>query len=156
VGPFSVAEWILTGDTATYDVFITHSWRFHDDWKRIGALLDGVDGFKWRNFSVPWYDPAMDPNTTVGDKFVHDWLESQIIPCHVFIFLESVYAINSARNWVKEEVELARTHGLPVIGLPTFGAADLGDPLKEMVDCVSQWDAASIVEKIKEVAASKQ
>src|SRR5205814_9540882 len=80
-------------ESVTYDVFITHAWRYHDDWNRAADVLDGVAGFKWRNFSVPWYDPAMDPNTAVGGRFVRDWLEGQIQPSNVVLFLDSVYSV---------------------------------------------------------------
>lgn len=136
-------------DTAfTYDVFITHAWRFHDDWNRVGATLDGVAGFKWRNFSVPWYDPAMDPNTPVGSRFVHDWLESQILPCHVVVYLESVYAVKSARKWVDIELEMARTLDKPVIAISVRDAADLADVAGGKLHAVVSWDGAAIADAI--------
>ena len=69
-----------------YDLFITHAWRYHDDWTRVGEMLDKFLGDFWRNFSVPWYDPALDPNTEVGKRLVHRWLEQQIVPTCGVIF----------------------------------------------------------------------
>jgi hypothetical protein len=63
-----------------YDLFLTHAWRYHDDWTRMAEMLDHCDGVKWRNFSVPWHDPAMDANTEVGGRSIRNWLESQIVP----------------------------------------------------------------------------
>src|SRR5262249_37199648 len=104
-----------------YDIFITHAWRYHDDWTRMGDLLDGFLGSSWRNFSVPWYDPALDPNTEVGHRLIHQWLEQQIVPTCGIVLLSSVYDNKSARRWVELEVELARKHQKPIVGVPTFG-----------------------------------
>jgi len=139
-------------DSITYDVFVTHAWRYHDDWNRAADILDGVAGFKWRNFSVPWYDPAMDPNTAVGGKFVRDWLESQILPSHVVLFLDSVYAVKSARKWLDTELEMARAARKPVIALPASGAAGVDLKVLTMADAVVPWDGLVIARTIVEAA----
>jgi hypothetical protein len=137
----------------TYDVFITHAWRYHDDWNRISSVLDNLTGFKWRNFSVPWYDPAMDPNTKVGGDFVRNWLESQILPCHAILFLDSVYSVRSARKWLDAEVEMARASGKPIIALPSFGAPGVGMAVASMVDAVIPWDGGVVAQAIASVSA---
>ena len=104
-----------------YDLFITHAWRYHDDWTRVGEMFDKFLGDFWRNFSVPWYDPALDPNTEVGKRLVHRWLEQQIVPTCGVILLSSVYENKSAQKWVVLEVELARKYQKRIVGLPTFG-----------------------------------
>lgn len=135
-------------DADTCDVFISHAWRYHDDWNRAADTLDKVDGFKWRNFSVPWYDPAMDPNTKVGGEFVRNWLESQILPSHAMLFLDSVYAVKSARKWLDLELEMARAAGKPVIGLPAYGAFGVGIATANLVDGVVPWDGAMIAQAL--------
>ena len=138
----------------TRDIFITHAWRYHDDWTRMSDLLDRYPGLSWRNFSVPWYDPAMDPNTEVGGKFIRRWLESQIIPAVAVILLGGVYAVNSSRKWVEMEVDMARRHLKPVIGAPAFGSNDMAADAHALVDVVVSWDAAEIVAAIDRLAAS--
>ena len=107
-----------------YDLFITHAWRYHDDWTRVGEMFDKYLGDGWRNFSVPWYDPALDPNTDVGKRLVYRWLEQQIMPTCGVILLSSVYENKSAQKWVMLEVELARKYEKRIIGLPTFGMTE--------------------------------
>jgi MTH538 TIR-like domain (DUF1863) len=139
-------------DADTYDVFITHAWRYHDDWNRIAEVLNRVAGFKWRNFSVPWYDPAMDPNTAVGGQFVRNWLESQILPCHAVLFLDSVYAVRSARKWLDTEIEMARAAGKPIIALPAFGAAGVDAAVASKADAVMVWDGVAVARAIASLA----
>ncbi len=136
----------------TYDVFITHAWRFHDDWSRAGALLDEVEGFRWRNFSVPWHDPAMDPNTERGGRFLQDWLETQILPCHVFVFLDSVYAIRSARKWLDTELQVARAAGKPVIALPIEGSTGLAESVDIPRQAIVPWNGKALTDAIAAAA----
>lgn len=136
----------------TYDVFITHAWRYHDDWTRVGALLDQCAGFSWRNFSVPWYDPAMDPNTETGSRFVRRWLESQIIPVAVVLFLGSVHAVKSARKWVELEVEMARLHRKPILGLPTYGESELSAEARPLIDATVGWGGEVLTAAIARAA----
>lgn len=138
----------------TYDVFITHAWRYHDDWTRVGTVLDECSGFSWRNFSVPWYDPAMDPNTENGARFVRRWLESQIIPVSVVLFLGSVHAVKSARKWVELEVEMARRHSKPVIGLPPFGNTELTEEARALVDTTVGWTGEALAAAIARAAGA--
>jgi hypothetical protein len=79
---------------------------------------------------------------------VHAWLESQIIPCHAVIFLDSVYAVKSARKWVDMELEMARRHGKRIIGVQDHGKAEISAEGRERVDVVVPWDAAALVEAI--------
>ena len=137
-----------------YDLFITHAWRYHDDWTRVGEMFDKFLGDSWRNFSVPWYDPALDPNTEVGKRLVHRWLEQQIVPTCGVILLSSVYENKSAQKWVVLEVELARKYQKRVIGVPTFGADTMTPQAAALVDVQCPWDAETIVTALDAAAAA--
>ena len=128
-----------------YDLFITHAWRYHDDWTRMGDLMDRFMGESWRNFSVPWYDPALDPNTELGNRLVHRWLEQQIVPACGIILLSSVFDNKSARRWVELEAGLARKHQKPIIGVPAFGQEAMSAEAATLVDAACPWDAEQII-----------
>ncbi|WP_162915036.1 TIR domain-containing protein [Desertibaculum subflavum] len=132
-------------DEQVYDIFITHAWRYHDDWTRLSDLLDATLKSSWRNFSVPWYDPGLDPNTEVGRQRVHLWLEQQIAPTCAVILLSSVFESKSARKWILLEVEMARKYGKRIIGLPAHGAEAMMPEAAELVDLRVGWDATQIV-----------
>jgi hypothetical protein len=126
------------------DIFITHSWRYHDDWMRLNDSLKDFEGFDLRNFSVPWYDPGMDPNKEVGRKFVDDWLEGQISPVHVVFFLDSVWSIKSAHRWLTRQYEMAKSMGKPIVGLPTYGETGLRSETTRFCDMVVGWEPAEL------------
>ncbi len=141
----------MTADRKMYDLFITHAWRYHEDWTQLSEMLDKLPGLAWRNFSLPWHDPAMDPNSEVGGKFIYDALEVQIIPVHGVILLAGVYAVRSARRWLDLEVEMARSHNKPIIGVPAIGQTEAPEEVKALCDATVGWDAATLVAALDQV-----
>ena len=139
--------------TKSYDIFMTHAWRFHDDWTRLSELMDKMPGIQWRNFSLPWHDPAMDPNTELGGRFIRDFLENQIIPVDVVVLLAGVYEIKSARRWLDMEVKMARKHNKPIIGMPAIGKETVPDEVRVLCDTNSGLDGARLIATIDEVRA---
>jgi hypothetical protein len=135
----------------SYDIFLTHAWRFHDDWTKFSRLMDNTPGIVWRNFSLPWHDPAMNANTEVGGHFIRNFLESQIIPVHSVVLLSGVYAINSARRWFDMEVEMARKHNKPLLGIPAFGEKTVPDEVSSLCDACCGWDAVQLLATIDQV-----
>jgi hypothetical protein len=131
-----------------YDIFLTHAWRFHDDWTRFSELLDACHGVSWRNFSLPWHDPAMNANTEVGGKFIRNFLETQIIPVHAVVLLSGVHAIVSARRWFDMEVEMARKHNKPLIGVPAVGENSVPEEIGDLCDVCCEWDAKKLFEAV--------
>ena len=113
--------------------------------------MDQIPGILWRNFSLPWHDPAISPNTEAGGRFIRSSLESQIIPVHVVVLLAGVYAIRSARLWVDMEVEMAKKHNKPIIAMPAINKDSIPDELVTLCDASSGWDAARLMATIDEV-----
>ncbi|MDP1771317.1 MAG: TIR domain-containing protein [Methylobacter sp.] len=139
-----------------YDIFLTHAWRFHDDWTKFSELLDNTPGIAWRNFSLPWHDPAMNANTEVGGRFIRDFLESQIIPVHCVVLLTGVYEIKSARRWFDMEVEMARKHNKPLIGVPAIGEETIPDEVSSLCDACCGWDAIQLLATVDKVRARQE
>lgn len=45
----------------TYDLFISHAWKYGDDYDRLVALLDSALYFSYRNYSAPKDKPIAAP-----------------------------------------------------------------------------------------------
>jgi hypothetical protein len=134
--------------TRTCDLFITHAWRYHDDWKRLVDLLNAHDVRSWRNFSLPWYDPALDPRTEAGGKLVRWHLEAQIIPVEAVLLLASVLSEPGTRKWLDFELQMARKHGKPVLAVPPWGTADVEPEVRATADAVIAWDARALLDAV--------
>jgi hypothetical protein len=129
----------------TCDLFLTHAWRYHDDWNRMVDALNAHGVRTWRNFSLPWYDPALDPRAPEGGQIVRRQLETQIIPCHAVVFLSGVHEQLGARKWVELEVEMAHRHSKPIIAVPAWGTTELPQEVRDMADVVVPWDGAAVM-----------
>ncbi len=140
--------------TSMYDIFITHAWRYHDDWVRLSSLFDAEKAIKWRNFSVPWYDPALDPNTELGARAVRSWLEGQIRAVMGTVLLDSVYAVKSTRKWLELEVEISRSHSKPVVAIPAHGSSTISDEATALADGVAGWNANEIISTLEKLGAA--
>lgn len=137
--------------TKTYDVFITHAWRFHADWTKLTELLDQMPGLSWRNFSLPWHDPAISPNTEMGGKFIRDCLESQIVPSQVVVLLAGVYEIRSAKYWIEMEIEMARKYQKPIVGVPAINKETIPDEIYSVCDAIANWNGPHLLKNIDKV-----
>lgn len=117
-------------------------------------LLDSVPNLRWRNFSLPWYDPAFPPHTMLGDRIVRERLEGQVRPAAAVILLCGVYERPSCREWLDLELAIARHHGKPVIALPPRGKdPDLHPGMADMADAVCAWDAVDILVAVDRLSA---
>lgn len=139
------------GNINCYDLFLTHAWRFHDDWMKFAEFLDRAPRVTWRNFSLPWHDPAMNPNSKIGGKFIRENLESQIIPVHAVVLLAGVYAISSARSWFELEVAIAKKYNKPLVGVAAFGETLIPAEVSKLCDVCCSWDATQVFASIDQV-----
>jgi hypothetical protein len=90
----------------------------------------------------------LDPNTELGNRLVHRWLVQQILPVCAVILLSSVFENKSARRWVELEVDLARLHRKPVIGVPAFGRDAMASEAHALADAVCAWNARQIISEV--------
>ncbi len=139
--------------TETCDLFLTHAWRYHEDWKHMIDVLNTQGVRTWRNFSLPWYDPALDPRTPEGGEIVRRNLESQIIPSDAVVLLSGVYEQVGCRKWVDMEVDMARRHGKLIIAVPAIGATQPSAEVRALADVVMGWDGAAIIVAAREFKA---
>jgi hypothetical protein len=143
-------------DARTWDIFVVHSWRYHPDWQRMAALLDEHDLHGWRNFSLPWYDPALDPRTEDGGRRVRWHLESQIIPVHAVLLLAGVWREPGTHKWLTFEVEMARKHGKPILAVPAWGETDVPADVREMADECVAWAGAAIFAAVSRIVSNEK
>jgi hypothetical protein len=137
--------------TRTVDIFITHAWRYHRDWKCLVDLFNAHGARGWRNFSLPWYDPALDPRTEKGGQTVRWNLEAQIIPVHAVFLLAGVLSEPGTRKWLDFELEMARKHHKPIIAVPPWGETSVPSEVSDLADAVVGWDASALWAAVRDL-----
>lgn len=134
-------------DLKTYDLFISHAWRYNDDYYRIEKMLKEANFFNWRNYSVPQHDPLIDPNTYSGKTILANKLDLQIRPANCVIILSGMYAVYS--EWILKEIEIARSYNKPIIGVKPWGQINVPTIIQSSAKTIVGWNTDTIVNAIR-------
>lgn len=131
----------------TYVGFISHAWKYHDEYKRLEAMLKAAPKFTFRNASVPRTESISPPLTT--DK-LKDALDEQIRISNVVLILSGMYATHS--DWVSTEIAIAAKYQKPIIGVIPWGQKMTPKIVQEAAKEMVHWQTDSIVEAIRKHA----
>ena len=126
-----------------YKIFISHAWRYNDDYASVVTRLNAEPNFRWENRSVPQHDPLLAGKTSELQKLLRD----QMRPANAFVILGGMYAANS--DWIEFEVEFARRIGRPIIGVYPHGSDRMPLLISNNATEIVGWTAGSIVSSIR-------
>lgn len=130
----------------TYDLFISHAWKYNDEYYRLENLLKEYNYFKFRNYSVPEHDPL----TFTSMKDLNNQLDEQIRQSSVVLLIGGMYI--KYRKWIQEEIRIAKKYEKPIILIRPYGAERLPSIAESSADRIVNWNAASIVNAIRELS----
>ncbi|RVU39614.1 hypothetical protein EOI86_10420 [Hwanghaeella grinnelliae] len=129
-------------------VFITHAWRFHDDWNRLAQMIEQFPGSPWVNYSVPWYDPAIRVHSDAGKEKLTSILLAQIIPAKFLIFLCGPYSAKSAHIWFDKAVDIALERNKEILLLPGYATQEYLAPDRIADARRISWDLEKVHKEI--------
>ena len=132
------------------DLFISHAWIFHNEWKEFVDWVNKIEELEWRNFSVPWHDPAFLPSTEIGYKNITTNLKTQVIPCDLCIILTDLYKQNRNIKWLDLIQGYAAEAKVPIL---YFGKNNDAKILKTKNQIsINNWDFKTVNKHIIEYA----
>ena len=134
----------------TYNLFISHSWSYADQYDRLVTLLSERRYFAFRNYSVPPDDPIHGAST---DAQLRQAIRNQMTPCHAVIILAGVYATYS--KWINTEIDLAEggfAYAKPIIAIRPWGSQRISERVRLAADRIVGWNTESIVGAIRDLA----
>lgn len=133
----------------TYNLFISHAWRYDEQYYRLVGFLDSakVSGFSWKNFSVPKHDPVVDPDEPIGRAKLTKELEDQIKPVHCVLVLCGMYV--AYRFWVQKEIDIAVSYAKPIVGVKPWGQERIPQEVSAVAKEIVGWNTDSIVGAIR-------
>lgn len=135
----------------TYNIFISHAWRYSEHYYKVMSWLDEAkqDGlFDYKSYSVPKHDPLIDPNTSIGQYQLQQMLKAQIKPASIVIILAGMYATYS--NWITFEIETATQYSKNIIGVKPWGQERIPQIVSTTSDNIVGWNKNSIINAILE------
>ena len=126
----------------SYNLFISHAWKYSDDYKKIVEMLNEAKYFSWKNYSVPEHDPFDE------EEDLKRALEGQIRPVNAVIIIAGMYANHS--DWIEFEVKFAKTSSKPLIVVKPWGQERIPLYLQENATVMVGWNTDSIVKAIRD------
>lgn len=130
-----------------YHLFISHAWRYGDDYDRLCHLLNNASGFRWLNWSAPEDKPAIPPWMTVPNDVVLREIANKIGMADCVLVIAGMYATYS--DWIQAEMDLAHSMGKPLVGIKPWGSERMPRAVYERTIEDVGWNTDSIVEAIR-------
>ena len=127
-----------------YNLFISHSWTYSNQYEGLVRLLDSKQSFEYKNYSVPKDDPIHNMGT---DAQLRDAIGSQMKPASCVLILAGVYATYS--KWINIEINLVKRMGKKIIAIEYWGSERTSSVVKSSADEVVKWNTDSIVRAIR-------
>ena len=127
-----------------YNLFISHSWKYSDQYERLVRLLDN-SSLNYKNYSVPFNDPI---NYAENDRQLKDAINNQMKPASCVLVLAGVYSTYA--KWINIELDLALKMNKPIIAIELWGAERTSTVVKDVADYIVKWNTDSIVNAIKD------
>lgn len=127
-----------------YNIFISHSWSYGDQYERLVSLLRQAPYFSFKDYSVPKNDPIHNANNAAQLKVA---IRGQMQYSSCVLILAGVYATYS--KWINIEIELAKEMGKKIIAVQPWGAEKTSTVVKNNADYIVGWNTNSIVNAIR-------
>ena len=128
----------------TYNLFISHSWKYSIWYEGLINLLNKKQNFSYKNYSVPKDDPIHNAPYTYQLK---EAIRRQIQPANCVLILVGVYS--SYIKLINIEIELAKGMNKKIIAIQPFGAERTSKVVKDAADVIVGWNTDSIVNAIR-------
>ncbi len=131
----------------TYNLFISHSWSYSENYDRLINLLNSRAYFSFRDYSVPKDDPVHDAD---NEDELREAITNHMRPCHVILIMAGVYSTYS--KWIKEEIGIAKngfSSPKPIIAIKPWGNTNMSTVVTVAADEIVNWNTESIVAAIR-------
>ena len=133
----------------TYDIFISHAWKYGDEYDRLITLLDNFPNFKYRNYSAPQYQPLhnLDCTDVVTASEIKDAIQRKIRPVNAVLVISGMYY--NYRTWMQYELDTAANMYKPIIAIQPFGNVQMPAAISSKANVIVNWNSSSIVDAIR-------
>ena len=128
----------------TYNLFISHSWTYSDEYEKLVRMLDAKPYFDYKNYSVPKNDPIHNAPYVYQLK---EAIKRQMQPASCVLIMAGVYSTYS--KWINIEIELAKSMNKKIIAIEPWGSYRTSQTVKNAADVVVSWNTDSIVNAIR-------
>jgi hypothetical protein len=127
----------------TYNIFISHSWSYSDDYVRLVNLINSAPNFSWKNYSVSLDDPLAGGSKK---KLAYE-IDKQIRLASVVLVISGMYV--TYREWIQFEIDLSDKYNKRIIGIQPWGSVNTPAAVTRSAVEVVGWNTSSIIDSIR-------
>lgn len=133
----------------TYDIFISHAWKYGDEYERLVGLLDKSSLFKFRNYSAPDYKPLhnIDATDVRTETQIKEAIDRKIRNVNCVLVISGMYLNN--RKWMLYEIDSALRHKKPIIAIIPYHHKSMPSFIQNIANEIVYWNTDSIVSAIR-------
>ena len=128
----------------TYNLFISHSWSYSENYNNLLALLNKAPYFVYKDYSVPKNDPIHNAN---NDAQLRTAIRNKMQHASCVLILAGVYSTYS--KWINIEIELAQEMGKKIIAIEPWASERTSTVVKKAADVTAGWNTNSIIRGIR-------
>jgi hypothetical protein len=134
----------------TYHGFISHAWKYGEQYDRLVSLLRGAPNFLFVNWSAPEDKPLIPPGVWVPNAAILEAIRSKMRMAQVVLVIAGMYANHS--EWMQAEIDMAHVLKKPMVGIRPWGNECL--PTQVLINTREDvgWNTTSIVDSIRRYA----
>lgn len=130
-----------------YRLFISHAWKYGDNYKRLTQLLDDANYFSYINYSAPKEKPLFPAGTPKTSSQIRYLISNKIRPSQITIVISGMYAAYS--DWMQYEIDESIRMGKPILGIYPWGQVNAPSYVTNNADEMVRWNTDSIVSAIR-------
>ncbi len=132
-----------------YRIFISHAWKYGDDYIRLTNLLDNAKYFSYYNYSAPREKPLFPIGTPYSSSDIARKITDKIKPSQVTLVIAGMYT--AYRDWMQYEIDESVRMGKPIIGICPWGNTKIPYYVSLYADEIVGWNTDSIVSAIRKL-----
>lgn len=130
-----------------YRLFISHAWKYGDNYIRLTKLLDNASYFSYINYSAPSQKPLFPPGTPKTNSQIRNLISAKIRPSQITIVISGMYVTYS--DWIQYEIDESVRMRKPILGIYPWGQERVPYAVTSVANEMVHWDTSSIVSAIR-------
>ena len=132
-----------------YRIFISHAWKYGDEYHQLVKLLDSAPNFSYYNYSAPRERPLELSRAYATQSEIKNAISNKIKNAQIVLVLGGMYA--NHHDWMQYEVDEASRMRKPILLIEPWGQERVPSYLQIIANATVGWNTSSIVSKIREL-----
>lgn len=132
-----------------YRLFISHAWKYGEEYSRLITLLNNAPNFSYYNYSAPEDKPLIDPSIPGSQRALAQAITNKIRPAQIVVVLSGMY--EAYHSWMQYEVDQAYLMGKPILAISPWGNQRTPAHITQRANKIVNWNTSSIVSAIREL-----